>query len=74
MLTNLPIRPRSRNSIDAGDFGEQGIVLADADVHARLDLGAALAHDDRPAGHKLPAESLHAQPLRIRIATVFRTA
>ena len=31
----------------AGDLGEQGIVLAAAHVGAGIQLGAALAHDDR---------------------------
>ena len=59
---------------DAGDFREQRVVLADADVDAGLDAGAALAHDDGAAGNQLAAESLHAQALRIRIAPVFGTA
>src|SRR5580692_6713838 len=58
----------------AGDFGEQGVVLAAADVHAGLHFGAALTHDDGTAGDKLTAEGLYAQPLRIGVAPVFRTA
>src|SRR6266853_4975652 len=58
----------------ARDFGEQGVVLAPPDVFAGLHPRAALAHDDRAAGHQLPAEGLHAQPLRIRIAPVLGTA
>src|SRR6266850_2863854 len=54
----------------AADFGKQGIVFAAADVQPGLDAGAALANDDSAAGHKLPAESLDSQPLRIRIAAV----
>src|SRR5579884_423567 len=55
-------------------FREQGVVLAPPDIQARLDGGAALPHDDRTARHYLTAESLHPQPLCIRIATVSRTA
>src|SRR5690349_12874523 len=47
----------------AGHLGEQGIVLAPADVEAGLDLGAALPDDDRTAGDELAAEDLHAEPL-----------
>src|SRR5258708_18055166 len=58
----------------AGDFGKQGVVLASSDVVAGLHAGAALAHDDRAPRHQLPAEGLHPQPLRIRIAPVLGTA
>src|SRR5690606_28417880 len=50
--------------------GEQGVVLAEPDVHARMEPRATLAHDDRSCGHHLAAERLDAQHLRIRIATV----
>ena len=43
MLTNLPMRPRSRNSTMPGDLGEQRVVLADADVLAGLDSGCRAA-------------------------------
>src|SRR5947209_8210794 len=59
---------------DAGDLREQGVVLAPADVFSGLDFRAALPHDDRSAGNKLPAERLDAKPLRIGIAPIFRTA
>src|SRR4029077_20011514 len=39
----------------AGHFGEQSVILAAADVYARLDASAALANDDRPAGNQLTA-------------------
>src|SRR5581483_2998390 len=58
----------------ARHFGEQRIVLAPADVQARLDLGAALANDDRPAGDQLAAENLYTEPLRVGIAPVSGTA
>src|SRR5579862_980928 len=58
----------------AGDFGEQGIVFAPADILAGLQAGAALADDDRPAGDQLAAENFDAQALCIRIAPVLGTA
>ena len=58
----------------AGDFGKQSVVLAEPDVDAGFDAGAALAHDDGAAGNKLAAEGLDPKALRIRIAPVFRTA
>ena len=51
-------------------FGEKRIVFAAADVEAGLYPRAALTHDDRASGHDLPAESLKAKPLRIRVAAV----
>ena len=74
MLTYLPMRPRSLNSTTPVIFGEERVILAPAHVFAGLDRGAALAHDDRAAGNELPAEDLHAEPLRVRIAPVFGTA
>src|ERR1700690_4458991 len=53
---------------DAGDLREQRVVLAETDVFARLELRAALPYDDRSGGNQLSAETLDAQPLRIRIA------
>src|ERR1041384_7429603 len=55
---------------DAGDLGEERVVLAAAYVGAGLDAGAALADDDGAAGDELSAESLDAKPLRVRIAAV----
>src|SRR2546422_9418819 len=54
----------------ARHFREQRVILTPADIHAGLDVCAALPHDDRPAGHQLSAENLHAQPLRVGIAAV----
>lgn len=55
-------------------LGKKSVVLAATDVLARLQTRAALAHDDRPASHKLSAESLYSKSLRIRVAAIFRTA
>ena len=49
----------------AADLGEEGIVLADADIQAGLDRCSALPHDDCATGNDLAAEGLHAQPLGI---------
>src|SRR3954464_5570345 len=54
----------------AGPRGEDRVVLADADALARLEAGPALAHDDLAAGHDPAREDLHAEPLRIRVASV----
>src|SRR5215470_4125840 len=54
--------------------GEQRVVRAEADIDARLEAGAALAHDDAAGRHELPAEALDAQPLRVRIPSVARAA
>ena len=58
----------------AGDFGEQGVVLAPADVLAGLEARTSLPHNDRSAGDELSAEDLDSEPLRVGIAAVFRTA
>src|ERR1700741_1757744 len=58
----------------AFDEREQGVILAHADVGARVHLGATLANDDVPADHSLPAELLHAEAAACRIATVARGA
>src|SRR4051812_23878099 len=54
----------------AGPRGEDRVVLADAHALARLEAGAALAHDDLAATHDLAGEHLHAEPLRVRVAAV----
>src|SRR4029079_18466744 len=59
---------------DAVGSGEQGVIAADADVGARIHLGAALADQDVAGQHLLAAEALDAQPLAVRIAAVARGA
>src|ERR1700694_2115238 len=59
---------------DAGYLREQRVVLAASDVDAGFVAGAALPHDDRAAGHQLSTKCLDAQPLRVRVAAVLRTA
>src|SRR3954452_12714127 len=55
-------------------LGEQGVVLADADIGAGVELGAALADEDVAGDHALVAELLHAQALAGGIAAVPGTA
>src|SRR6476646_818928 len=57
---------------DAVGGGEQRVVAAAPDVEAGVELRAALTNDDRARGDRLAAEPLHAQPLRVGIATVTR--
>jgi hypothetical protein len=59
---------------DAGDFREQGIVLAQADVVAWLKTSTALPHQDGAARYQFAAESFDAQALRVGIAPIFRTS
>src|SRR3954447_5940717 len=50
------------------------VVLAQADVVARVPLGAALAHDDVAGAHGLAAELLYAETLALTVAAVARRA
>src|SRR5690606_20013403 len=54
--------------------GEQGVVTAEADAGTRMELGAALAHDDVAGADGLATENLHAEVLRVGVATVARGA
>jgi len=45
----------------AGGLGEQGVILADADAFAGMELGAALTHDDVARQNELTAVALDAQ-------------
>ena len=58
----------------AGDLGEKSVIFAATDICAGLNAGAALADDDGAAGNKLTAECFYAQPLRVGVAPVSRTA
>jgi hypothetical protein len=55
---------------DAWDLCEERVVFADTDVDARLELCAALANQDRTAGHKLSGKALNSKPLRVTVAAV----
>src|SRR5262252_6549865 len=52
------------------DQREQGMVLGQAYIGARVPLGAALACDDVAGEHVLAAENLQAEPLTVRVAAV----
>src|ERR1700761_8842138 len=54
--------------------GEEGVVAADADVLARIHLGAALADQDVARDDLLAAEALHAEAPSVGIAAVTRRA
>ena len=54
----------------AGDLGEEGVVLAAADLFAGLQRCATLANDDGAAGDGLAGEELHAEALSVRVAAV----
>ena len=54
--------------------GEQGVVLAHADIRAGVELGAALTHDDGACADQFAAESLHTEHFGLGIAPVSRRA
>ena len=54
----------------AVDFGEQRVVLADADVHAGVKFGAALAHQNVARQNLFAGITLDAEALRVGIPTV----
>src|SRR3546814_9903881 len=56
----------------AFDEREQRVILADADIAARIEFGAALAHEDVARNGDFAAELLHAETTACRIATVAR--
>src|SRR5262245_3473386 len=62
--------PVARELHLAADERDQRVVLALADVAAGEHDRAALAHEDAAREHALPAELLHAEPFRIRVAAV----
>src|SRR4051812_29798878 len=52
------------------DQGEQGVVLADTDIGAGMELGAALAHDDVAGDDAFTTELLDAKTTAGAVATV----
>src|SRR5438874_11116073 len=50
------------------------VVAADAGAVTRAELRPTLAHEDHPGLHVLAGENLHAEHLRVRVATVARRA
>src|SRR4051794_38821531 len=57
-----------------GGGGERGVVTAATDELARVEVGAALPHDDLARVDELAAEALHTQPLGVRVTSVARGA
>src|SRR5690606_40858838 len=51
-------------------FREQGVVLADANAVAGVELGTALTHDDVAGLDDLAAIQLHAKAFTFRVAAV----
>ena len=58
----------------AVDQGEQRIIFADADVVARMEFCAALAHQNVSREHFLPVGTLYAEALCLAVAPVVRGA
>src|SRR5260370_40274870 len=54
--------------------GEERVVAAEADVGARIDARAILAHDDGARAYELAIEALHAAHLGLAVAAVTRAA
>src|SRR5258708_30232797 len=52
------------------DQGEQRVVAPNADIDARLDLRAALAHDNAAGGDELAVKALDAEHLGLAIPTI----
>src|SRR3546814_13765124 len=57
----------------AFDEREQRVILADADIAARIEFGAALAHEDVARNGDFAAELLHAETTALRIPPVAPT-
>ena len=69
MLTTR--RPRFGAEVHrARSHREQGVILADADIRTGVEVGTPLAHDDLAGVDLLTAETLHAEALGVRVATV----
>jgi hypothetical protein len=70
--TDTKMRPLAlaRNSTRPSAQREQRVVLGQADIGARMPLGAALARDDVAGDHALAAENLQAEALTIGVAPV----
>lgn len=54
----------------AVNLGEQGVVLALADVFASVELGAALTHDDGTGRNQFATVNLNAQAFGFGVTTV----
>lgn len=51
---------------------KQGVVVAEADVYARIELRSALSHDDATRFDDFAAVALYAKAFAIRVAAVAR--
>lgn len=51
-------------------LGKQGVIVAHADVETGMELGAALAHQDRAGFGELAAVEFDAAILRVAVASV----
>ena len=56
----------------AADGRKQGVILATANICARLQRCPTLPYDDAATKNRLAAKYLHSQPLCIGVAAVFR--
>jgi hypothetical protein len=54
----------------SGDLREEGVVFAEAYINARREPAAALPHENRSTGHDVAVVPLHAEALRIAVASV----
>src|SRR3546814_8123524 len=70
--SDLLLRALDRELDLAVDEREQGVVAAEADAHAPMELGAALANDDVAGFDRLATIDLHAEILRVGVAAVAR--
>src|SRR5579871_5179097 len=68
------VRAVIRETDHAGDLRKQRVVLAEADVEARLVASPALPHENRSARHEVAVEPLHAEALRVAVAAVSRAS
>ncbi len=66
------LAPLTENSTLPSTRANRGVVTAQANAGARVELGAALTHDDVAGFDGLVAEDLDAQVLRVGVATVAR--
>jgi hypothetical protein len=55
---------------DAGNFGKQSIITADAHIQTRFDLGSPLPHEDSAAVDQLSGKPFYAKPLRLAVSAI----
>jgi len=69
VLLGFAVLPELHDTIGQG---EKGIVTADADVSTRPKCRAALPNNNTAGRNKFAAEALHAEALRLAVASVTR--